>query len=72
MNRKRKVKVTQYERIARAELARAYTGGLKEHLMFQAELVIEKMLKSFGPNARGEFRIRVAFWPDGWQNRDPE
>ena len=48
-----------------SKMAYAFTGGIKELLELQAKGAIAKLLRSYGPNACGHFRIRVGFWPNG-------
>lgn len=58
-------KISQYERVVHSSTAVAFTGGMKENLNCQAQIAIERLLKSIGQNARGDFRFRVSFVPDG-------
>lgn len=58
------MKITSVERVCRSETSFAFTGGLMENLRLQAQIAIDKFLKSVGQNARGEFRIRIEFRPD--------
>lgn len=57
-------KSLEYERVVRSETAFAFVGGIKEMMRLNAELAIDTLLESYGPNARGQFRIRVRFIPD--------
>jgi hypothetical protein len=60
----RQQKIQQLGRVVRSEKVYSYVNGPKANLMYQAELIIERFLKSVGPNARGEFHIDVEFHPD--------
>lgn len=62
MNRPKPLSSSQ---ITRTELVYAAVVGAEEALLIDARFAIQKILRSIGQNARGEFRVQVSFFPDG-------
>lgn len=58
-------KTTEIQYRTRSESSYAFTGGMKEILELQAQAAIAKLFRCLGQNARGEFRFRITFVPDG-------